>query len=94
MGCSAQGSLIMGGIIDAILGGGDKPSTPQVVPQDPKADAAKSEAEAASKANAARIATKRAKAGGSSLLASGAKGVGGTAETSSALATGKTTLGQ
>ncbi len=83
-----------GGLLGAIFGGGDKPSTPQVVQQDPKADAAKADEEAASKANAARIATKRAKAGGSSLLASGAKGVGGTAETSSALATGKTTLGQ
>jgi hypothetical protein len=80
----------MGGI----FGGGGHQDTPQVVRQDPKADQRASDEEAAKKANAARIATKRAKAGGASLLATGARGVGGTAATASTLATGKTTLGQ
>lgn len=80
-------------IFKAILGG-DDPKTPPVVYQDPKADQQKADDEAAKKANAARIATKRAKAGGASLLSTGAHGVQGEAATSSTLASGKTTLGQ
>lgn len=83
----------MGGIVDAIFGGG-KQETPQVVQRDVKAEAQQADDEAAKKANAARIATKRAKAGGASLLSTGAQGVQGSAATSSTLATGKMTLGQ
>lgn len=83
----------MGGIVDAIFGGGNE--TPQVVQRDLKAEQQAADDEAAKKANSERISKKRMKAGGSSsLLATGAKGIGGTADTSSALATGKTTLGQ
>lgn len=83
----------MGGIVDAIFGGGDKPSTPQVVQRDVKAEQQQADAEAAKKANAARVATKRAKAGGASLLSTGAQGVQSGAATTSTLATGKQTLG-
>lgn len=81
-------------VFSSILGGGNYPKTPRVVYQDPKADQQKADDEAAKKANAARIATKRARAGGASLLSTGAKGVQGEAATSSTLASGKTTLGQ
>jgi len=81
----------MGGIIDALFGGS---KTPPVVQRDVRAEQREAEDEAAKKANAARIAAKRSKAGGASLLTTGAHGVQGGAATTSTLATGKTTLGQ
>ena len=87
----------MGGIIDALFGGGGKetqPPAPPVVQRDVRAEQREAEDEAAKKANAARIAVKRYKAGGASLLTTGARGVQGDAATTSTLATGKTTLGQ
>lgn len=77
--------------------GGDEPKVPQVMPQviqrDVKADQQAAEDEAAKKANASKAAIKRSRQTGASLLASGAQGVTGEAVTSSALATGKQTLG-
>lgn len=83
----------MGGIVDAIFGGGDKPSAPAVVQRDVKAEQQAAEDEAAKKANASKASLKRSRQAGASLLATGAHGVSGEAATSSALATGKQTLG-
>lgn len=82
----------MGGIFDAIFGGGN--DTPQVVQRDVKAEQQAAEEEAAKKANASKASLKRSRqAGAASLLSTGAQGVSGEAATSSALATGKQTLG-
>lgn len=88
--CGGGGGLL-GGLMGAIFG---EPDTPQVVQRDVAAEQKTAEDEATKKANASRAALKRSRTGGTSLLATGAGGVGGTAETSSVLATGKTTLGQ
>lgn len=83
----------MGGLIDAIFGGGGN-ETPQVVQRDVKAEQQQAEEEAAKRANASKASLKRSRqAGAASLLATGAKGVSGEAATSSALAAGKQTLG-
>lgn len=83
----------MGGIVEAVFGGGpDVPDTPPVVQSDPKADQAKIEAEATSKANA-ESATRRKNQRANSLLSTGAGGVTDTAQTSSVLAYGKDKLG-
>lgn len=82
----------MGGIVDAIFGGGQ--STPQVVQRDVKAEQQAAEDEAAKKANASKASLRRSRqAGSASLLSTGAQGVAGEAATSSALASGKQTLG-
>lgn len=73
--------------------GGDEPKVPQVIQRDVKAEQQAAEDEAAKKANASKAAIKRSRQTGASLLASGAQGVTGEAVTSSALATGKQTLG-
>lgn len=81
--------------IGSIFGGDEPkvPQVPQVIQRDVKADQQAAEDEAAKKANASKAAIKRSRQTGASLLASGAQGVTGEAATSSALATGKQTLG-
>lgn len=81
-----------GGIVKSIFGG-DTPSTPAVVQRDVKGEQQAAEDEAAKKSNATKASLKRSRQAGASLLATGAQGVAGEAATSSALASGKTTLG-
>lgn len=69
-----------------------KGKTPDVVTTDVKGDAARAAAAAAATANQSSAESKRRRAG-SSLSATGGRGVTGTASTSSSLAYGKPTLG-
>lgn len=70
------------------------PKPPPVVQRDLKAEKVEADTEATKKTNMVRAVMRLAKIGDGSLLTMGARGLGDTARTSSALATGKTTLGQ